>query len=440
MDKINNIGLSRLLTSVYDFDGFTEQEVWCRIAQKINIIIEHFNYLDKKIENEKENNKAKFDYLLGEGLTEAVAKIILEKIADGTLGKLINETLLQDINNKIDENIEKVNGQLDTNKKELNNKIDILDKNQNNLFIPTLSRPIDIAGINNSNIDWIKNKESVNNYLENNLLKFGIKNIQHVINVGYNSLNKLFISYNNVEFETWQDCFTHFKNLCKEKGIEIYTIKIHSLYKENEINDKTGLEDYINQYNSIVSELCEFYSDVTDKCIVFNELEWLYNNPSYNDKVISTFNTVKSKFYKVGISTISPMDYIYMTDALKNAMSFYSTNYYPSLSDNGVISISKMVKNVLISNDYRLGINEMIRSGKQIFISETGCMDKLDGLMTSWKYDNFVDVGDNKGQVQKAFIDVMVTLLNDSRFTNVCYWFNLNTNLCDYVKNLVGGK
>ena len=63
MDKINNIGLSRLLTSVYDFEGFTEQEVWCRIAQKINIIIEHFNYLDKKIENEKENNKAKFEDL-----------------------------------------------------------------------------------------------------------------------------------------------------------------------------------------------------------------------------------------------------------------------------------------------------------------------------------------------------------------------------------------
>lgn len=107
MDKINNIGLSRLLTSVYDFDGFTEQEVWCRIAQKINIIIEHFNYLDKKIENEKENNKAKFDYLLGEGLTEAVAKIILEKISDGTIGELINETLLKDINDKVEEKAKK---------------------------------------------------------------------------------------------------------------------------------------------------------------------------------------------------------------------------------------------------------------------------------------------------------------------------------------------
>lgn len=107
MDKINNIGLSRLLTSVYDFEGFTEQEVWCRIAQKINIIIEHFNYLDKKIENEKENNKAKFDYLLGEGLTETVAKIILEKISDGTIGELINETLLKDINDKVEEKAKK---------------------------------------------------------------------------------------------------------------------------------------------------------------------------------------------------------------------------------------------------------------------------------------------------------------------------------------------
>lgn len=103
MDKINNIGLSRMLTSAYDFDGFTSNEVWSRIAQKINIIIEHFNYLDKKIENEKENNKAKFDYLLGEGLTEQVAKALLEKIKDGTLGDLINNTSLRDINLKLND-------------------------------------------------------------------------------------------------------------------------------------------------------------------------------------------------------------------------------------------------------------------------------------------------------------------------------------------------
>lgn len=102
MEKFNNIGLARELTSCYDFQGFTEQEVWSRIAQKINIIIEHFNYLDKKIENEKDNNKAKFDYLLGEGLNESVSKAIIQKITDGTIGELINGTLLKGINDKVD--------------------------------------------------------------------------------------------------------------------------------------------------------------------------------------------------------------------------------------------------------------------------------------------------------------------------------------------------
>ena len=114
MDKINNIGLSRELTSCYDFQGFTEQEVWSRIAQKINIIIEHFNYLDKKIENEKVNNKTKFDYLLGEGLNEQTAKALVNKIADGTIGELINGSLLKDINTKVDTFTTEFNSQLDT--------------------------------------------------------------------------------------------------------------------------------------------------------------------------------------------------------------------------------------------------------------------------------------------------------------------------------------
>lgn len=113
MNKISNIGLSRELTSCYDFQGFTEQEVWSRIAQKINIIIEHFNYLDTKIENEKTNNKAKFDYLLGEGLNESLSRIIIQKISDGTIGEFINGTLLKEINDKVDDFQQTFNKQLD---------------------------------------------------------------------------------------------------------------------------------------------------------------------------------------------------------------------------------------------------------------------------------------------------------------------------------------
>ena len=58
MDKIDNIGLTRMLTQSYDFDGFTVQEVWSRIAQRMNIIIEHFNYLNNKIDLQKEEIEA----------------------------------------------------------------------------------------------------------------------------------------------------------------------------------------------------------------------------------------------------------------------------------------------------------------------------------------------------------------------------------------------
>ena len=58
MDKIDNIGLTRILTQSYDFNGFTEQEVWSRIAQRMNIIIEHLNYLNNKIDLQKEEIEA----------------------------------------------------------------------------------------------------------------------------------------------------------------------------------------------------------------------------------------------------------------------------------------------------------------------------------------------------------------------------------------------
>lgn len=97
-------GLSQLPQNSYEFGGqaFTTQELWIKIAEKINVIIEHFNYLDKNFTNEKENTKEKLEYLLGEGLAESVARKLLELIADGTLGKLINETLLKEINDKVD--------------------------------------------------------------------------------------------------------------------------------------------------------------------------------------------------------------------------------------------------------------------------------------------------------------------------------------------------
>ena len=80
MDKINNIGLTRMLTQSYDFEGFTEQEVWCRIAQRMNIIIEHFNYLESTVKNKQELIDKKLDYIINEVLPIEIEKAIREKL------------------------------------------------------------------------------------------------------------------------------------------------------------------------------------------------------------------------------------------------------------------------------------------------------------------------------------------------------------------------
>ena len=130
MDKITNIGLDGIVTSIYDWGGFTTQEAFSKFAQKINIIIEHFNYIDSKVSSIDENTKAKLDYLLGEGLTEEVAKNILQKVNDGTLGKIINEILLKDINDKVD----KVGSDLEVAKTELNQTMEESISNINNIL------------------------------------------------------------------------------------------------------------------------------------------------------------------------------------------------------------------------------------------------------------------------------------------------------------------
>ena len=101
MDKIDNIGLTRILTQSYDFDGFTEQEVWSRIAQRMNIIIEHFNYLESTVKDKQELIDKKLDYLINEGLPIEIAKAVKEKIEDGTIKDIVDEQIFTELNEQL---------------------------------------------------------------------------------------------------------------------------------------------------------------------------------------------------------------------------------------------------------------------------------------------------------------------------------------------------
>lgn len=113
MDKIDNIGLTRILTQSYDFDGFTSQEVWSRIAQRMNIIIEHFNYLESTVKDKQELINEKLDYLINEGLTIEIAKAVATKIEDGTIKDIVDEQIFTEIKTSIANNYNDLNTRID---------------------------------------------------------------------------------------------------------------------------------------------------------------------------------------------------------------------------------------------------------------------------------------------------------------------------------------
>ena len=119
MDKIDNIGLTRMLTQSYDFDGFTSQEVWSRIAQRMNIIIEHFNYLESTVKDKQELIDKKLDYLINEGLTVEIAKAVKEKIDDGTIKDIVDEQIFTELRTSITNNYNDLNNKIDLQKEEI---------------------------------------------------------------------------------------------------------------------------------------------------------------------------------------------------------------------------------------------------------------------------------------------------------------------------------
>ena len=165
IDKIRNIGLDKLITQVYDFDSLTTDELMCKFAQKINIIIEHFKYLDEQCQNNNENVKLKLEYLLGQGLNEKVAERLLQLINDGTIGNLINETLLKEINEQLVANANRIDevAQTGTTMEAVQNKVSEMAQNGSitfNTVTPEMTTFIDKIGASNlySNAGYTDNK------------------------------------------------------------------------------------------------------------------------------------------------------------------------------------------------------------------------------------------------------------------------------------------
>ena len=81
--------------SVYDYDGMSLQDLLCQFFTRINECIEKVNGTLDLVQ-----------WLVNQGLKEEVANKLNSWLIDGTLSQIINETIFNELNEKLNNKIE----------------------------------------------------------------------------------------------------------------------------------------------------------------------------------------------------------------------------------------------------------------------------------------------------------------------------------------------
>lgn len=326
IEKIRNIGLDKLVTQVYDFDSLTTDELMCKFAQKINIIIEHLKYIDDRCYNSDKALELKLDYLLNQGLEEKVAKRLLELINNGTLGKLINETLLKEINGKLN-NIENKVVELKADKTGQADISDLLkaciekaNTENKNVFIPKgnykIEKTVELNDINNVIImceigtNFIVGLTDVNNYNvikfnnSNNIIFLGAKCTNTIDNLRSRNLyNGSFLTFNKCSFVEVNHCISENMNYLVQLYQSCHDIKIYyNVFYNNSIKAQSSMSAILCYSSYNVDVYNNFIQGQTyDGTIsIFGAMS---NNINvYNNRLINYFDLDSVNYLSQGIT------------------------------------------------------------------------------------------------------------------------------------------
>lgn len=326
IDKIRNIGLDKLVTQVYDFDSLTTDELLCKFAQKINIIIEHLKYIDDRSYNSDKALELKLDYLLNQGLEEQVAKRLLDLINNGTLGKLINETLLKDINDKV-VNVENKVVELNADKTGETDISDLLkaciekaNTENKSVFIPKgnykIEKTVELNDINNVIImceigtNFIVGLTDVNNY---NVIKFN--NSNNIIFLGAkctntndklrsrNLYNGSFLTFNKCSFVEVNHCISENMNYLVQLYKNCHDVKIYyNVFYNNSIKAQSSMSAILCYSSYNVDIYNNFIQGQTyDGTVsIFGDMS---NNVNvYNNRLINYFDLDSVNYLSQGIT------------------------------------------------------------------------------------------------------------------------------------------
>lgn len=98
---INDKNLYNTCPSVEHFNAYSYRELLQLFQNKLNEIINEFNRIEKESNSKFEEVENKLKYLLNEGLGIEVSKKLLEMYENGMLESIINETIFNNLSNKV---------------------------------------------------------------------------------------------------------------------------------------------------------------------------------------------------------------------------------------------------------------------------------------------------------------------------------------------------
>ena len=406
IDKIRNIGLDKLVTQVYDFDSLTTDELMCKFAQKINIIIEHFNYLDDRCYNSDKALELKLDYLLNQGLEEQVARRLLELINNGTLGKLINETLLKDIN-------EKLKTKADQN--EVNKRLKFRN------FKPKFGYNCywgEIWGTDGTHTQ--KTRNEISNDL-NHCDELGLDEITVDIHVGYNSnTSSLYIATNMTDV-LWAI------ESCNNLNVKIKNAKIHVGIDEDYLKNTITLPVFLTLYKAIVSEICVQLKNTTiENVTVLNECAFIDTDPTYTTDVLELLNIAKNNGFKVGI-TCAGVEHNYRLPGVVLGLSdLLCVNCYPTISFKKDKTTYEDSINAWKQHEVNLWIKTRKEQypNKKIIISETGITNCWEALISP---ASNVANSTVSNKATEIYLKGLFEVLNKDDLSSVWWWFGIFT-------------
>lgn len=101
VETIKDMCVKLNVVSVYDLDVYTSMELYYKLANKVNEIINELWRFETTLSKELIEQNKELEFLLNEGLVIEVSKKVISLIDDGTISNLINNKIFKGLEEKI---------------------------------------------------------------------------------------------------------------------------------------------------------------------------------------------------------------------------------------------------------------------------------------------------------------------------------------------------